>query len=96
MIFAISVMRTRGKARPQNDVRQDTPVIGNVVVGSHDSTELGRMSDTATIHTSGGPEPLPPLYDARLAWMGPMGAVLSGLEIINGIAYAQSWWIRAL
>lgn len=40
------------------------------------------------------PDPLPPLLDATLAGMAVTGFVLSGIEYIDGCAYAQSWWCR--
>jgi hypothetical protein len=39
-------------------------------------------------------KPLPPLHEAALSWMGPNGFVISGVEIIDGVAFAQSWWCR--
>lgn len=36
------------------------------------------------------PDPLPPLLDATLAVMAVTGFVLSGIEYIDGCAYAQS------
>ncbi|MFJ2320053.1 hypothetical protein [Pseudomonas sp. NPDC087817] len=38
--------------------------------------------------------PLPKLLDAKLAGIAVTGFVLSGIEFIDGCAYAQSWWCR--
>ncbi|KPW22039.1 hypothetical protein ALO83_102881 [Pseudomonas cannabina pv. alisalensis] len=37
---------------------------------------------------------LPDLLDVTLATMAPNGFVLSGIEYVDGCAYAQSWWCR--
>jgi ABC-type transport system involved in cytochrome c biogenesis permease subunit len=42
----------------------------------------------------GGNRLIGELHDATLSWMGPNGFVLTGFQIINGVAYAQSWWYR--
>jgi hypothetical protein len=40
------------------------------------------------------PDPLPPLLAATLAVKAITGFVHSGIEYIDGCAYAQSWWCR--
>ena len=61
------------------------------------SQELGRAAQVARL-TQGlplDPDPFPPLLDVQLLWMAPGGLVLSGIELVNGVAYGQSWWCRS-
>lgn len=39
---------------------------------------------------------LPELLDVTLATMAHNGFVLSGIEYVDGCAYAQAWWCRHL
>lgn len=66
------------------------------MVNSENSGELGRSANVARIEVGmpNDPDPLPRLLDATLAGMAVTGFVLSGIEIIDGCAYAQSWWCR--
>lgn len=69
---------------------------GNMMVNSENSVELGRSANVARIDVGMplDPDPLPRLLDASLSGMAVTGFVLSGIEYINGCAYAQSWWCR--
>lgn len=71
-------------------------VFGDLLVVQEKSAALNRYSNIARfqITTVSEPQPIPPLHDAVLSWMGPNGFVLSGIEFVDGIAYAQSWWCR--
>jgi hypothetical protein len=91
-------MRRRGKALDQRDVQAAEPVHGDLIVGQQKSELLNRYANVASFHVSGAadPQPLPPLQDAVLSWMGPNGFVLSGVELVDGVAYAQSWWCRPI
>jgi len=66
------------------------------MVNSEQNIELGRSANVARVEVgmSLDPDPLPKLLDATLAGMAVMGFVLSGIECMNGCAYAQSWWCR--
>lgn len=66
------------------------------MVNSVNSAELGRSANMARVEVGMplDPDPLPPLLDATLAGMAVTGFVLSGIEYIEGCAYAQSWWCR--
>ena len=66
------------------------------MVNSTVSEALGRASNVAraVVGMPLDPDPLPPLMDATLAGMAVTGFVLSGIEYIDGCAYAQSWWCR--
>lgn len=89
-------MRTRGVTRPQREVEQDAPITGDLNVSQQKSETFNRYSNVAAFHKAGASdaEPLPPLHDVVLSWMGPNGFVLTGIEVIGGVTYAQSWWCR--
>jgi hypothetical protein len=89
-------MRVRGKARSKEEVQRATPVRGDLLVQQRRSETFGRYSNVASFATAGAADqqPLPELQDVALPWMGPIGFVLSGIEMIDGIAYGQSWWCR--
>ena len=85
-----------GNYRPEADLGyspnrgdSETHIAGSLV-------QLGRATNMARIEV-GVPldhDPLPPLLDATLAGMAVTGFVLTGIEYIDGCAYAQSWWCR--
>lgn len=89
-------MRIRGEALPQKDIRSAPSVVGDVIVSHENVTALGRYAEVATLLSGkgGNSHPVPLLYDCRLAHMGTMGFVLSGLELEGPVAYAQAWWCR--
>lgn len=60
------------------------------------SRELGGSANSASVEVGMPlePDPLPKLLDATLPGMAETGFVLSGIECIDGCAYAQSWWCR--
>jgi hypothetical protein len=66
------------------------------MVNSVNSVELGRSANMARVEVgmSLDPDPLPPLLAATLAVKAITGFVHSGIEYIDGCAYAQSWWCR--
>lgn len=96
MLVRATLRRHRGKARPQSEIERDAPVRGDLVVTQERSEIFGRYTNVARFQLAGGADkdPLPPLYDAVLSWMGPLGFVLSGVEVVDGTAYSQSWWCR--
>ncbi|WP_122414070.1 hypothetical protein [Pseudomonas viridiflava] len=71
---------------------------GNVIVRSAHCEYLGRYANIAWIEVGMPKEAkrLPDLLDVTLATMAHNGFVLSGIEYIDGCAYAQSWWCRYL
>jgi len=87
----------RGKALSQQEIQTTEPVTGDLVVVQNMSNQLNRYSNIARFQIPAANEmqPLAELHDATLSWMGPNGFVLSGFEVIAGVAYAQSWWCRA-
>ncbi|CAI8703283.1 Ala_racemase_N domain-containing protein [Pseudomonas sp. IT-P2] len=96
MHVLVTPMRFRGIALDAKARRQYPAIRGNVMVNSLVCQELGRAANVARVDVGMplDPDPLPPLLDATLAGMAVTGFVLSGIEYIDGCAYAQSWWCR--
>lgn len=96
MHMLVTPLRRLGVALSPNERRGYPPIKGNVLVNGEFSEELGRHSNVAKLVAGMPmePQPLPRLLDATLASMAPLGFVLSGIEYIDGCAYAQSWWCR--
>lgn len=96
MRLLVTPMRLRGVALNPKERRRYPAIRGNVMVNSAVCHELGRAANVARVKVRMplDPDPLPPLLDATLAGMAPTGFVLSGIEYIDGCAYAQSWWCR--
>ncbi|MGN8124565.1 hypothetical protein ACTJK9_22665 [Pseudomonas sp. 22082] len=96
MHLLVTPMRSRGIALDANARRQYPAIRGNVMVNSSVCQELGRASNVARLVVGMplDPDPLPPLLDATLAGMAVTGFVLSGIEYVDGCAFAQSWWCR--
>ncbi|NWD89917.1 hypothetical protein [Pseudomonas sp. K5002] len=96
MQMLVSPMRRHGVALTPRERRNYQAIKGNVMVNSENNAELGRSANVARLEV-GMPlehDPLPRLLDATLAGMAVTGFVLSGIEYIDGCAYAQSWWCR--
>ncbi|MEO3725763.1 hypothetical protein ABHN98_14555 [Pseudomonas syringae] len=96
MHLLVTPMRSRGIALDAKARRQYPAIRGNVMVNSSVCQELGRASNVARLVVGMplDPDPLPPLLDATLAGMAVTGFVLSGIEYVDGCAFAQSWWCR--
>lgn len=96
MLIAATPMRHYGRPVSKKELESATPARGDLIIGQEKSTVFGRHSDVAGCHTSGATDkqPLPPLHDAALSWMGPNGFVLTGIEVVDGVTYGQSWWCR--
>ena len=96
MYLQIVPMRFHGKALEQSQIRAAESVCGEVIVAHENSKAIGRYFDIARASAAGdGREQLlPALYDCRLSHMGHGGFVLSGLELIGSIAFAQNWRCR--
>ncbi|MFM9379635.1 hypothetical protein [Pseudomonas sp. UV AK001] len=96
MHVLVTPMRSRGVALDPKERRRYPAIRGNVLVSSTNCHELGRAANVARLEVGMplDPDPLPPLLDATLAGMAVTGFVLSGIEYIDGCAYAQSWWCR--
>ena len=96
MHLLVTPMRLRGVALDAKARRRYPAIRGNVMVNSSVCHELGRAANVARVEVGMplDPDPLPLLLDATLAGMAVTGFVLSGIEYIDGCAYAQSWWCR--
>ncbi|WP_225926950.1 MULTISPECIES: hypothetical protein [Pseudomonas] len=96
MHMLVTPMRCKGVPLSPQERRRYAPITGDVRVNAQVCTELGRSSNVAILHKGMPlePNPLPNLLDATLSGMAPTGFVLSGIEYIDGCAYAQSWWCR--
>ena len=96
MHMLVTPMRRLGVALSPQERRRYQGIKGNVMVNSENNVELGRSANVARIDVGMplDPDPLPRLLDATLAGMAVTGFVLSGIEYIDGCAYAQSWWCR--
>lgn len=92
MYLLVTPMRVRGVALSVKDRIRYRANRVNVTVSSTVSQELGRATnvDRAVVGMPLDPDALPPLTDATLAGMSVQGFVLSGIEYIDGFAYAQS------
>lgn len=96
MYMLVTPMRRHGVALDAKERRRYSAIRGNVMVNSEPNSEMGRSANVARIDVGMplDPDPLPRLLDATLAGMAVTGFVLSGIEYIDGCAYAQSWWCR--
>lgn len=96
MFVHIVAMRFHGKALDQTKIRTAESVRAEVIIAQENSNALGRYSDVARASAAGDgrDQLLPALYDCRLSHMGHGGFVLTGLELIGSVAFAQNWWCR--
>lgn len=97
MYFLITRMREKGVARDWKVIRQTVGIRGDINIKPQMCALLNRSSEIAELRPQGMPldsVPLPPLLDARLSGMATNAFTLSGLEEIDGVLYAQSWWCR--
>ncbi|WP_025131246.1 hypothetical protein [Pseudomonas sp. PH1b] len=96
MQMLVTPMRREGIALNPDERRRYRAIKADVRVRAEIDPELG--SSTTVARLLGvmplDPEHLPQLRDASLSSMAPTGFVLSGIEYIDGCAYAQSWWCR--
>lgn len=96
MHMLVTPMRHRGIALTPLERRRYQAIRGNVMVNAETSSELARSANVARVCVGMplDPDPLPQLLDASLSGMAHNGFVLSGIEYIDGCAYAQAWWCR--
>ena len=96
MIFYVTRMRVKGRKLTPEQISRGERVRCNMSI-EHESCVQGRASVVARTAGSGGPleaGPLPDLMDCQLHSMQANGMVLSGIEQIDGVMYAQSWLCR--
>ena len=96
MHVLVTCRRHLGVGLDQETVRRAIPIKGDVEVRFDKAKCLGRETNIAQMRPLDpmGSSPLPQLLDATLTTMTPSGFVLSGIEEIDGVMYAQSWWCR--
>jgi hypothetical protein len=93
MYFNVRRRRINGKSIDIRELSRVQPIYGDVRIVHQTPAELGRPSQVASLITD---NPLvrsviPPLMDVSLYTMATNGFTLSGIEIVDGVAYAQSW-----
>ena len=95
MIFLVTPKRIKGRAITPEQAKKIQAVRGDLVV-SHKDSPMGRPSIVAELNGMMplDPKQLPDLLDVTLHSVVPVAMVLSGTEIIDGVAYAQSWVCR--
>ncbi len=95
MYFHVTPLRERGRPRDKKELHAAKPVAGDLRIEHQPTNELGRPARVAFINT-GGPDdgPLGRLFDAEVHSMAPNGFVVTGVELIDGVAYGQSWLCR--
>ena len=90
MYFLLVRRRVNGVAIPTSQLRAD------IHIGDHHSEPLGRVATQAWVfNPTPGPDVIPRLHDARVNGMAQLGMNINGIEEIDGVMYAQSWWCRA-
>ena len=96
MIFYVKRMRHLGKPLDHKQLREVEAMRCDIAI-NHESCVMGRSSVVAKVRGDWplADSALPPLLDVQLHSMAPNGMVLSGIEVIEGVAYAQSWLCKA-
>lgn len=89
-------MLERGKKQHKRNIEAAASVTGGLTINHQQSVRYKRTSKVASFQQSGAADaqPLPPLHDVDMSWMGPNGFVLTGIEFTGDVVYAQSWWCR--
>ena len=96
MYFLIVRRRARGIAIPPEQLRKVPALRADVHIGDHHSEPLGRVSTQAWVfNPTPGPDISPRLHDAKVNGMAQLGMNINGVEEIDGVLFAQSWWCRA-
>lgn len=96
MHFLVTPMRELGVARPWPEIRAAVPVRGDLLVNNEMCESMNRTSNIARVNV-GMPldaDPLPALLDAFMSGMATNAFTMSGVELVDGVLYAQSWWCR--
>ncbi|WP_409292321.1 hypothetical protein [Pseudomonas sp. KCJK9058] len=96
MYFLLVRRRVNGVAIPTNQLGKITPIRADIHIGDHHSEPLGRVSTQAWVfNPAPGPDIIPRLHDAKVNGMAQLGININGVEEVDGVLYAQSWWCRA-
>lgn len=95
MYFLLVRRRENGVAIPSDRLRNIKPLRADVHIGDHHSEVLGRVATQAWVfNPTPGPDIIPRLLDAKVNGMAQLGMNINGVEEIDGVIYAQSWWCR--
>ncbi|EIK96037.1 hypothetical protein PMM47T1_13795 [Pseudomonas sp. M47T1] len=96
MYVLVTRRRHLGVGLDQAAVRSAEAIKGDIEVRLDKAPCLGREANIAQMRPVDPmcASPLPLLYDATMTWMSTNGFVLSGVEEVDGVMYAQSWWCR--
>lgn len=95
MYFLLVRRRENGVAIPSDCLRKIKPLRADIHIGDHHSEVLGRVATQAWVfNPTPGPDIIPRLLDAKVNGMAQLGMNINGVEEIDGVIYAQSWWCR--
>ncbi len=96
MHLLITPRRLRGVALAIMPIKRTHAVKGDLVIANQICEGLNRHSNVARVQQlyGSGRLLLPELYDATVSAMATEGFTLSGIELVDGCWYAQSWWCR--
>lgn len=95
MYFLLVRRRENGVAIPSDLLRKIKPLRADIHIGDHHSEVLGRVATQAWVfNPTPGPDIIPRLLDAKVNGMAQLGMNINGVEEIDGVIYAQSWWCR--
>lgn len=88
--------RVNGAAIPNYQLRKIKPLRADIHIGDHHSEPLDRVATQAWVFNPiPGPDIITRLHDAKVNGMALLGMTINGVEDIDGVLYAQSWWCRA-
>ncbi|MEK2607770.1 hypothetical protein WLF18_01430 [Pseudomonas shirazensis] len=97
MYFLIVRRRKLGVAIPTDQLGKIQALKADIHIGDHHSAPLGRVSTQAWVFThSPGADVIPRLHDAKVNGMAQLGININGVEEVDGVLYAQSWWCRTV
>ncbi|UCP00062.1 hypothetical protein LF844_09695 [Metapseudomonas lalkuanensis] len=97
MHFDIRRLRFKGKPIEDRKLQNVQPLRGDVYIRMDERSPMGRPSLIAEIlKVQPSTKLLPPLYDVQIHGMATLALVITGTEIIDGVAYAQSWHCRVV
>lgn len=84
-------MRRRGKAIDRKKFDRLQPIKADVQIHQDLQSSLGRPTVIANALEAGSTQSgVPTIFEAQVMGMGTNGLVISGIEFIDGVAYAQS------
>lgn len=95
MLFKILRRRVRGVAIPAEKLSRMQPLLVDIHISECPSEVLGRSTTSAWVFNANpGTDVIPRLLDARITGMAQGGMNITGVEEVDGVLYAQSWWCR--